>query len=618
MLDFRQSGYGEAWTLLYLGDAYGGAAAQEGAKNVASLHQKQLELFARLDTYRKNSSYSSIHSTIDSRRNSVIKPLLRAQSYEIESPKESRLKIDKEGESDETWATGVLDDTWKPIPIGKDWGDYDGSGWYSLEINATGAHGDYRSSFANVDDEMWLYVDGKLKGNHAGRGNAFNLTFDPEKTEGKIRLAIKVKDNGSTGGIVGAVTIEKPKLIGREESLNIALARHALGQQADALRDYQDWLKELKTDDKTRARVAPYQNWIYTQQKNLARLTANPPMTPSVDYQFLLGSVNDSRSTPPQAEAAYKKAVAIDPKSRNAHLSLARFYERRSNWKGAHDAYIDLIAVMKGQPDETRFKGHLVSIVNDKWRNHGRAREIIRQFAAEHPDSSYWMRRYADHLNDYYVGDKEKIQKALSSYQKWVMKKDGLDPWHAGKRLWDCIMRTGNFNAAKVFCTMWLRQFPDNPSRSEMQYRFAETIFQMGKDNEAAKEQALMEFQKVQKNQPHGSGTINAIYRVIDNYPTDVSLAMINQWEKDNKRHDYTPIFLWKLGNEKIDRQKDGFPKALELYRRIWKDYRWHWAENLYAYDRIANHHWSQKKFDEAYAIYQEAMPQFGTDLTVY
>ena len=116
VLDFRQSGYGEAWTLLYLGDAYGGSAAQKGAKNVASLHQKQLEVFARLDTYRKNSSYSSIHSTIDSRRNSVIKPLLRAQSYEIESPKESRLKIDKEGESDETWATGVLDDTWKPIP----------------------------------------------------------------------------------------------------------------------------------------------------------------------------------------------------------------------------------------------------------------------------------------------------------------------------------------------------------------------------------------------------------------------------------------------------------------------------------------------------------------------
>jgi len=612
VLDVPHSGYGEAYTLLHLGHAYRGLAAAPGAKNVGALQQSELEAYAQLERYRRNHNYRGIHREIDQVRKQVIAPLLRAQSIDAVTISEMSLKQDAEGESDDSWATAPLND-WKPTPLGKDWGKFDGIGWYAAEVGATPAQGEYVARFRNVDDEMWLYADGKLVGSHAGAGKAFAIRFEAEKTEGKIRLAVKVKDNGGTGGILGKVVVERPKPVGKQEALNIALARQALKKHADAVKDYHDWMKGMTEKDPQRDIAIRFQNQIYALDGNLERLQANKPLKPTAEYYRLLGSLYESKKQYDKAAVALQQATKAEAgnlsASQSAALALAKFYERRSDWRAAHNAYLALIEIMKDTPAEGRFKGHLVYITNDRWRNYGRARELITDYAGQYAQSGYWTRRLADHLYDY---SPQNYAAAMGSYQKWFMMNNGLDPAHVGSRIWDCLMRAKNYNAAQAFCNMWLGKFGGHPYKSEMLYRQAEIKRALGEENSQQREQALAAFNQLQKDFPRSGTAYNAIRRVMENYSLDEAIAMIGQWEKDNPKHSYTAQLLWDLG-QRMEQHKDhGFAKALEVYQRIWKDYRWKWAENLYAYDRIANHLWAKKDYDAAYTIYEQAMRQFG------
>ncbi|MBI2201146.1 MAG: tetratricopeptide repeat protein, partial [Armatimonadetes bacterium] len=447
---------------------------------------------------------------------------------------------------------------------------------------------------------------------HAGAGQPFTLSFDPEKIDGHFRLAVKVRDAGGPGGILGPMTLEKPRMFGEQEALNIALARHALGRDADALMDYQEWIQNLPKESEKRDRVIPFQNWIYAAQNNLERLAANPPVKPSAEYLVLLGLVQERQGRHDQAEMSLKKAIQVDELDRNSYLALARFYERRNNWKEAHDTYLRLMDVMRGAPDEGHFKAYLVSLTNDRWGNRGRARELIAKYVQEYPDSPAWNRLYADHLYDYDPRDAQTNATAITHYQKWYLMNDGLDPWHAGYRLWDLLVRTGNLPAAQGFCQIWLNKFENHPQKPDMLYRLAETRRLLGQQNEAERVQALATFQQLQRDFPASGGTINAIQNVIGNYPIADALEMVNQWEKDNPRHDATAVFLWPLGYRMESDKEYGVEKAMDLYRRVWNDYRSKWAENLYAFDRLGNHLWSQKKYAEATALYGQVMNHFG------
>jgi TolA-binding protein len=520
-------------------------------------------------------------------------------------------KRDAEGESTDTWATADLNG-WAKAELGKDWGNFDGIGWFATEIDATAAEGEYAASFGNVDDEMWLYADGKLVGSHAGASKPFKLTFDVEKTEGKIRLAVKVKDNGGNGGILSKVVVERPKAVGRQEALNIGLANQALVRHADALKDFHDWMRGMKEDDPNRDAAIRCQNRIYALDGNLERLEGNRPIKPAADYYRLLGSAYEAKNQLDKAAEAFQKGVEADPADRPelqaALVAQAQYHERRNDWRQAHNAYVALIDLMKGTPAEGRFKGYLVYITNDRWRNVGRARELLTQYAAEYPQSGYWARALADHLYDNAPQD---FANALAAYQKWFMMNDGLVPDHAGSRIWDCLVRVQNYNAAQTFCTMWLNRFKDHPYRSEMLYRQAETKRILGQENSQARDEALAAFKQLQKDYPRTEAASNAIRRVMETYSLQETLAMFDQWEKDNPGHPYNADFLWQFG-QRMEQHKDfGLDKALDLYKRIWKDYRWKWAENLYAYDRIANQLWAQRKFDEAFALYAEAIATF-------
>ncbi|MDA0839855.1 MAG: tetratricopeptide repeat protein [Planctomycetota bacterium] len=618
VLDTRQSDWGDAWTLYCLGDAYNGLSLTAPQEQLPELHRKQLEAFAGLYNYHKNNAYGGMRSYINDIRQKVVKPLLREQSIRVDRMSNMLFKRDEKGESDETWATAALND-WTPIETGKDWGNFDGIGWYAADIDAVAEQGEYVAAFSNVDDQMWLYVDGKLAGSHSGASKPFTLRFNTEKTEGKIRIAVKVNDSASTGGIVGSFVIEKPRTIGKQELLNTALANQALGQFADAIKHYNDWLKDIPAGNAERDVAIRYMNWIDAQNQDIEKLTSRKPATPTEDYYLSLADVYTDQRDYTKAEATYKEAVEAFPASWNTLLALAKHYEdsKSKNYQLMNGAYQRLIAAMKGSPAEHRFKGHHVYMVNDVWRNYAVARELIAQYQAEQPQSGYWLRRYADHLYSY---EKQDFQKAMGLYQRWMMSNDSLDPWHLGSQLWECLNRLGNHNAALAFTNMWLGKFSGHTNTPDMLYRQAMTQWNMGSENEAARAQAIAAFKKLQADFPTSSASYSAAYHAIQSYtpphfaPIADATEMTEAWIKANPAHGYSAQLLWSLGN-RMEREQDyGFDKALEVYRRIWKDFRIKWAENLYAYDKIANYHWGRREYDEAYSIYQEAMDHFGNN----
>ncbi|MDP6356450.1 MAG: tetratricopeptide repeat protein, partial [Planctomycetota bacterium] len=615
VLDIRQMDWGEAWTLYYLGHAYRGLSLKAPKNQVAELHRKQLEAYAQLHRYSQHKSFRSMRNYINDVRKKIVKPLLREQSIHVDRMAKMVFKRDEKGESDETWATAALKD-WKPIETGKDWGGFDGVGWYAAEIDAVGEQGEYVAVFSNVDDQMWLYVDGKLAGSHSGKSKAFKLRFNTEKTEGKIRIAVKVKDSGSTGGIVGSFIIEKPRAIGKQELLNTALANQAMAQFADAIKHYNDWLKDILAGNAERDVAIRYMNWIDAYNKDIEKLTSRKPAKPTEDYYLNLAAVYAGKRDYAKAEATYKEAVEKFPNSWNTLRTLARYYEgsKTKNYQLMNGMYKRLITAMKGSPAANRWKSHHVYVVNDVWRNYGAARELIAQYQSEQPQKGWWMRRYADHLYSY---SKQDYMKAMGLYQRWMLANDGLDPSHLGSYLWNCLNNLGNHNAAFAFTNMWLGKFRGHPSTPDMLYRQAMTKWNMGKENEAARAQAIAAFKKLQADHPHATASYNAAYHAIQSYtpphfvPTAEAIAMTETWIKVNPKHGYSAQLLWYLGN-RMEREKEyGFEKALEVYRRVWKDFRFKWAENLYAYDKIVNYHWSRREYDQAYVIYKEALDHF-------
>jgi len=119
---------------------------------------------------------------------------------------------------DRDWHTRDFDDSkWSDIMIGQAWEDqgyegYDEGAWYrtTVEIHAEKDRPIYMA-FGGVDKDGWIYINGKLVGEHHIWNRPFILDIsDAANYDGKNTIAIRVYDGAGMGGIYGLVTIHQP------------------------------------------------------------------------------------------------------------------------------------------------------------------------------------------------------------------------------------------------------------------------------------------------------------------------------------------------------------------------------------------------------------------------
>ncbi len=76
----------------------------------------------------------------------------------------------------------------------------------------------------------------------------------------------------------------------------------------------------------------------------------------TVDYPTLsgpwvkLGEIAAKRDNPQRAEAAYRKAIDVNPRNVNAYMALALYQRRQGDFDGARQSYIDALDLWKDFP----------------------------------------------------------------------------------------------------------------------------------------------------------------------------------------------------------------------------------------------------------------------------
>jgi len=107
---------------------------------------------------------------------------------------------------------------WSEILIGEAWEDqgyenYDEAAWYRTEVEVKAdEEKPVFMSFGGVDKDAWIYVNGKLVGEHHIWNRPFTVDISKAvEYNGKNSIAIRVYDGAGMGGIYGLVNIHQPK-----------------------------------------------------------------------------------------------------------------------------------------------------------------------------------------------------------------------------------------------------------------------------------------------------------------------------------------------------------------------------------------------------------------------
>jgi hypothetical protein len=78
-------------------------------------------------------------------------------------------------------------------------------GWYFTDISVENIQ-NIAIGFANIDDEATVFVNGLPCGSHSGAGQPVKLVISSALRPGSNRIAVRVKDFGGPGGLLGDVS----------------------------------------------------------------------------------------------------------------------------------------------------------------------------------------------------------------------------------------------------------------------------------------------------------------------------------------------------------------------------------------------------------------------------
>ncbi|NLZ62548.1 MAG: DUF4838 domain-containing protein, partial [Lentisphaerae bacterium] len=135
-----------------------------------------------------------------------------------------KFRIDPEnvGEKEKWFGAAWDDSAWDIIESGKFWEDqgfdqYDGAGWYRLELDLPASNQPLGLYFAGADERAWVYLNGEyIGGQHEGEAGIlwqqpFTVMLPQDIKPGKHLLSVRVVDSGGKGGLWDNVLLIRQK-----------------------------------------------------------------------------------------------------------------------------------------------------------------------------------------------------------------------------------------------------------------------------------------------------------------------------------------------------------------------------------------------------------------------
>ena len=184
------------------------------------LRQRQAEALQRMRVIRGSSRTSP---TSDQRYHEyantpVVVPYSFEEVAEVPLHWKFRLEVDGLHPQRHAYSAPQFDDTdWSTISIGRAWEDqgyagYDEGAWYRTTIAvAADSVRPVLMAFGGVDKDAFVYVNGRLAGQHHSWALPFILDVsDHVVRDGENVLAIYVYDGANMGGVYGLINVHQP------------------------------------------------------------------------------------------------------------------------------------------------------------------------------------------------------------------------------------------------------------------------------------------------------------------------------------------------------------------------------------------------------------------------
>lgn len=153
-------------------------------------------------------------SRVITRRQSALGDHLIEVCKTAEQPDTWRFKLDPRNEGDtQGYQQASFDDSaWKPIRVACTWEsqgyDYDGHAWYRTSFDLLKAPaGALHMHFGGVDGPCWVFLNGRLVGEHARWDEPFDVDLSKAARQGRNMLAVHVYDGSGQGGIYQKVVL---------------------------------------------------------------------------------------------------------------------------------------------------------------------------------------------------------------------------------------------------------------------------------------------------------------------------------------------------------------------------------------------------------------------------
>lgn len=576
---------------------------------------QQLRAFARMASFAADKGFQHLSTLFDERRRGRVRPILDSLTREEEALDQWRFKQDPNNEGEkQNWVAAELDASWKTAAAGKDWGEFDGYGWYQIEVKHTGSPEAYRITFESVDDEAWVYVNGALSQYH---NKPEPLTFpftiagtDEGEVVGSFRLSVRVRDKGEQGGLTGKVTLLKPKPLDDKDLLRAALCNQALGRLELAAEQYESYLKLIARggvpagQDDPRALMAEMKTELRLLNGEVEGIEAALSETPDALLLLRLARIYEGQQAEEKSLQFYTRAREAAPNKLLCIRMLAGAYERQRQYEKAIAENFALLEKLPKEADPSGTQRHIIWLATDRWQNTTKAREFAHQFAEQQPGPG-WERTLGDLYKDRHPAD---YTKALEHYRNYMADagKADIDVWHGGVSQWDLLNRLQKYDEAIAYAKAWREQFLGHPRALEMIYLVGQTFRNQGKVTDASKT-----FLEVIEQYPGSYAAFLCATTAIDAFSADIREGIVSKWFELNPGDTRAAEIYFRLG-QRYEPEQGGIPRAIEAYRTVWESFRDKWNENVRAADRLNYLLFSAGKADEGAEVAKEILAKFG------
>jgi len=510
------------------------------------------------------------------------------QTHKILTLKKWKMKLDPKNEGEKfqnldnyaqqgDWFLGKFDESWKEVEVGKP-NETNDPCWFGRTFEPTSEDMQYVFKFEKIADEAWVYIDGQTV-KYSDADVPFEVKYEQKEAK-PFTVVIRVLNPNGKGGILGKCSLITSKKPSGKELLCLGLAQIAQGDTEKS----RTILATAPDSESKKAALAYLELLDGAPEKALQAKPAKAEAT------FYLRVANALK--PDQKAGVLAAALKDYPDAPALKVEYARALAAGQQFDKSLEEYTKLISAF---PARVRgwLKWEAYNMTLNQWRNFGRARELAEKYAEEEP-TSRWQVVLGDHYMSY---DPRDFAKAVSCYQAYKVETPEI-----ADRILNALTAAKNFGAVRAYARQWVAKHPGDAYCAVAMQKTVDAMLGVGKPIEA-----LQQLKELLSMYPQAEATSRSVEATLKFFTerniTDPDPAsIVREWADSNPTNPAAPGMYIALADGLAAKAPD---KAIELYQKVWNNYRSQRDVTKKAGYMLANLLRSRGRFADGQAVFQ-------------